>query len=104
MNRLFDPEILLAPVEQPTREQDDDTEILTQDPAKVILFDDDVHTFEEVIGQLIKALGCASTKAESLTWEVHSRGKAIVFDGQMDECLRVSGVLQEIALNTQIEV
>lgn len=87
-----------APVEQ----KDDET--ITQEPAKVILFNDEVHTFDEVIEQLIKAIHCDSTRAEAIAWEVHSTGKAAVYEGTMPECLRVSHILEEIALHTQIEV
>ena len=71
--------------------------------AKVILFNDEWHTFDEVINQIRKATNCSSEKAEALTWEVHSKGKAIVFEGDFLECLRVSGILEEISLHTQIE-
>jgi ATP-dependent Clp protease adaptor protein ClpS len=81
-----------------------DTDVTIQTPTRVILFNDEIHTFEEVIGQLIKALGCDTTRAESLTWEVHNNGKAAVFDGPMDRCVKVSGVLEEIGLHTQIEL
>lgn len=91
-------------VQKPVGDQQKDDDVLTAGPAKVILFNDDIHTFDEVIGQLIKATGCDSVKAEALAWEVHTRGKALVFEGPMSECLRVSGVLEEIALHTQIEV
>jgi len=89
--------------QKPTRERESESDVLVQEPSKVILFNDEIHTFDEVIGQLIKALGCDTAKAESLTWEVHSNGKALVFDGPMDDCLKVSSVLEEIALHTQIE-
>ena len=89
---------------RPVQEHDDESDVLVQEPAKVILYNDEVHTFEEVIGQLIKALRCDTTKAEALTWEVHDSGKANVFEGPMDECIQVSAVLEEIALHTQIEV
>lgn len=72
-------------------------------PFKVILFNDNVHTFDEVISQLIKATGCSSGKAEALAWEVHTKGKAVVYTGDLSECLKVSSVLEEIALHTQIE-
>ncbi len=72
-------------------------------PAKVLLFNDEFHSFEDVIFQLIKAINCTLEIAESLTWEVHSRGKAIVFNGDIGECIRVSSVLEEINLGTQIE-
>jgi ATP-dependent Clp protease adaptor protein ClpS len=81
-----------------------DSDVSIQTPAKVILFNDEIHTFEEVIGQLIKALKCDTTRAESLTWEVHNSGKAAVFEGPMDQCVKTSGVLEEIGLHTQIEL
>jgi ATP-dependent Clp protease adaptor protein ClpS len=88
------------PLEEPVQ----DEEVNIQEPAKVILFNDDVHTFDEVIGQLIKAIKCTKSKAEALAWEVHSSGKAIVYAGEMIKCVEVSSVLEEIALMTQIEV
>lgn len=81
-------------------------EITTLDveiPAKVILFNDEWHTFDEVITQLIKATQCSQEQAENLAWEVHNNGKAVVFEGELTECLRVSSILEEIALHTQIE-
>jgi ATP-dependent Clp protease adaptor protein ClpS len=80
------------------------SDVSIQTPAKVILFNDEIHTFEEVIGQLIKALKCDTVRAEALTWEVHNSGKAAVFEGPMDQCMKVSGVLEEIGLHTQIEL
>lgn len=79
-------------------------DVAIQEPSTVILFNDEIHTFEEVIGQIIKATGCDTSRAEALTWEVHSRGKAAVYEGEMSECLRVESVLEEIGLHTQIEV
>jgi ATP-dependent Clp protease adapter protein ClpS len=93
-----------APLQKPLQQEEKDTDILVEQPAKVILFNDEIHSFDEVIGQIIKATGCNTTKAEALTWEVHNSGKAMVFEGQMDNCLKVSHILEEIALNTQIEI
>lgn len=71
-------------------------------PFKVILYNDDWHTFDEVINQIIKATGCSYEKARDLTFEVHVKGKAMVFHGPLPECLKVSSVLEEIELHTQI--
>jgi ATP-dependent Clp protease adaptor protein ClpS len=71
--------------------------------SKVILFNDEWHTFDEVINQIIKATGCSDDNAEKLTLEVHTKGKACVYNGELSECLKVSGILEEIALHTQIE-
>lgn len=72
-------------------------------PWRVILYDDDIHTFEEVINQLIKALGCSVQQAEKYTFQVHNDGKATVFEGSFEECLKVNSVLQEIQLITEIK-
>jgi len=89
-----------TPLEQPEHLDD----VLTHEPAKVILFNDEIHTFDEVILQLIKAIKCTQTRAEALAWEVHNTGKAIVYAGDLIRCMEVSGVLEEIKLMTQIEV
>lgn len=71
--------------------------------SKVILYNDEWHTFDEVIGQIIKAVNCSFDKAETLTWEVHSKGKSTVYGGDFEQCLKVSSILEEISLHTQIE-
>ncbi len=70
--------------------------------SRVVLFNDDQHSFDEVINQLIKAVSCSYEQARSFAFEVHVKGKAIVFSGNMVSCLKVSSILEEIALNTQI--
>jgi ATP-dependent Clp protease adaptor protein ClpS len=70
--------------------------------SKVVLYNDDWHTFNEVIAQLIKAINCSYERARGFAFEVHTNGKTIVFTGSLDICLKVSSVLEEIALNTQI--
>ncbi|GJQ63543.1 MAG: Clp protease adaptor protein ClpS [Melioribacteraceae bacterium] len=88
------------PQEVPEPEVDDtDTKDLS---CRVILYNDDWHTFDEVIVQLIKATGCTFEQARGFAFEVHVKGKAYVFNGTMAECLRVSSILEEIGLHTQI--
>jgi ATP-dependent Clp protease adaptor protein ClpS len=73
-------------------------------PCKVILYNDNVHTFDQVIVQLIKAVGCSREQAENYAMEVHTKGKAAVFGGELVECMKVVSVLEEIALHTEIEM
>jgi ATP-dependent Clp protease adapter protein ClpS len=75
----------------------------TDRPWRVILFNDEVHTFDEVIGQLVKATGCSPSRAERLAWQVHTRGKASVYEGDFEDCLQVQTVLREIQLVTEIQ-
>ena len=51
----------------------------------------------------MKATGCGLSKAEELTWKVHNEGKAIVHEGEFEECLRIDSVLKEIQLITEIK-
>ena len=92
--------------EQPLHVEETESSVAeeVQLPAKVILFNDEVHSFEEVITQIIKATGADLARAEALTWEVHNAGKAAVYEGEMTTCVRVSHVLEEIDLITQIEM
>ena len=70
--------------------------------SKVILYNDDWHSFDEVILQIIKAIKCSNTEASKKALETHVNGKSVVFNGEFKDCLRVSSVLEEIALHTQI--
>lgn len=88
------------PQEVPKIQYDEDVNI--QQPYKVVLFNDDFHSFDEVINQLIKALKCGYEKARDFAFEAHVKGKAVVFSGELNKCLKVSSVLEEIALHTQI--
>lgn len=94
-----------SPVEEKdvlvAEEESTDKEI--DKPWKLLLYDDDIHTFDEVINQLRKALGCSLAKAQDLTLKVHNEGKALVYEGAFEECLRINAILQEIQLTTEIK-
>jgi ATP-dependent Clp protease adapter protein ClpS len=75
----------------------------TLDSWRVVLFNDDDHTFDEVIFQIIKAVRCPRAIAEKHTWEVHTKSRSIVYAGEMFNCIRVSAILEEIALKTEIQ-
>jgi len=86
------------PVEETITEQRTEVQV----PGRVVLYNDDWHTFDEVITQLVKATRCSAVKARDFAFEVHFKGKAIVFSGDIVQCLRVSSILEEIALHTQV--
>lgn len=91
-------ELINKPVEEITESIDSSIGL----SSKVLLFNDNWHTFDEVIYQLIKATQCSFEKARSYAFEVHVKGKSIVFSGQMSRCIKVSSILEEIGLITQI--
>ena len=81
-----------------------ETLVDTFDVYKVVLFNDDVHTFDEVIFQIIKAIQCTRSKAEKHTWEVHTKGRSTIYAGTLPSCLKVSSILEEIDLKTEIQI
>lgn len=84
-------------------EADTELEDSVATPWRLILYDDDIHTFDEVIEQLMKATGCSYSVAEDMTWKVHNEGKTLVHEGEFEECLRIDSVLKEIQLITEIK-
>ena len=87
----------------PDTDSEEAVEEQVYSPWRVILYDDNVHTFDEVIAQILKATECSLAKAEELTWRVHNEGKAVVFEGEFEECLRVDSILKEIQLISEIK-
>ncbi len=83
-------------------EEDQETTTDSKLPFKVILYNDDWHTFEEVITQLIKAIQCNLEQARAFSFEVHVKGLAMVYHGNLQKCLKVSSILEEIELHTQV--
>ena len=60
----FDPLAVDPAVADPQVAEDVATEERVDTPWRVILYDDDSHTFEEFIVQLVKATGCSEQDAE----------------------------------------
>lgn len=78
-------------------------DVVTNNPWRVILYNDDVHAFEQVIFQIMKATGYPQAKAEKITIEAHQKGKALVYEGDFEKCFKIDSVLKEIDLKTEIE-
>ena len=102
--KLNSPELSAA--EPETEEKvvtEEESESRLQEPWKVILFNDEIHSFDEVILQLIKAIGCSDADAEAIALEAHFKGKAVAYAGSFSKCFKVMGVLREIQLVVEIE-
>jgi len=87
-------EELIAPIDIDT----------TTEGFTLILYNDSVHSFEDVTEQVMRATGFGFNKAEAITLEAHSKGRAVVLSGGLDICIKAQHVLEEIALRTSIEV
>ena len=97
--KTSDPDIDVDVKEKPAEKDTKDSD----HPWKLFLFNDDEHTFQEVINQLIKALGCGHSKDEKIATKAHQKGKALVYKGTFEECFEINTVLKEIQLVTEIK-
>lgn len=84
-------------------EKETDTRNLLGKPYNVILFNDDHHSMDEVVLQIIKATHCSTSQAIIVMAEAHTKGRAIVFTGSKERCELVENILAEIRLGTKIE-
>lgn len=70
---------------------------------KVILYNDEDHTQDEVVAQIVKAIACTPQRAEEIMFEAHSRGRAVVIAAHLERCEHVAAVLEQIGLRVDIE-
>ena len=80
----------------------EESEIINKN--NVTLFNDSNHTFDEVTNQLMVAIHCDEKTAFKLAFLVDRNGSAIVFGGSVDDCVRVSSILESIGLKTEISI
>jgi len=76
---------------------------LVIEPWNVILLNDDWHTFEEVIIQLMRATSCTAEQGAAIAYEVHTKGEALCFTGSKERCELVASILEEIELKVRLE-
>src|SRR5688572_21119492 len=69
----------------------------------VIVFDNPVNTFDEVISILQKATGCSLEEAQMETWEVHRTGRSVVHHGDQAECERAAAIIATIGIRVAVE-
>jgi ATP-dependent Clp protease adapter protein ClpS len=92
------PARLGRPAESPEVEDLGRTDTDLAPPWMTILHNCDCHTFEEVVKQLMKAIGCSEERGWELAWQVHNSGKAVVKVAPEAECVRVGNILAAIGL------
>lgn len=83
-------------------EEDATTDSGHADGWRVILFNCDCHSFDEVERVLIKATRCSLAKARAISTEVHTKGSAIVYNGPRERCEAVAEVIGSIGLAVKV--
>ena len=72
------------------------------EPWKVVLFNCDCHTFDEVENVVMKATRCTLSRARQVSNEVHTRGSAVVYDGPLERCEAVADAIGSVGLKVKV--
>ena len=80
-------------------------EILTsiKTTNRLILWNDDINTFEHVINCMMKYLDYTEAQAEKIAWEVHTKGKCAVLEGSFTEMEIYRKILKQEGLTVSVE-
>lgn len=70
---------------------------------KLILWNDEVNTFEHVIYCLVKYLDYSDPQAEKIAWTVHNDGKCAILEGSFTELEVYRKILQQEGLSVTID-
>lgn len=92
-------------------ELDEDVDILDEtsldedndNEKKLVLYNDDVNTFDNVIQAIMEICGHQLHQAEQLTMMIHYKGKATVKEGSFDKLVAMQGAFILRKINAEIQ-
>ena len=84
--------------------EDKETLVLTEKPYQLIVWNDEVNTFEWVIETLEEVCGHSHEQAEQCAYIIHFKGKYAVKQGEYDELKPQCDAITERGIGATIEV
>ncbi len=84
----------------------EETEVFTsiEDPCHLIVWNDEVNTFEWVIETLMEICGHSYEQAEQCSYIIHFKGKYAVKQGSYDELKPLCDAITERGIGATVEV
>jgi ATP-dependent Clp protease adaptor protein ClpS len=91
--------------ERPQIEKQTDVKVLTDEQREheIILYNDDVNTFDHVIKTLVSLCGHTYEQAEQCAYIVHFSGKCIVKTGSFEKLEPICAKLLDANLSAEIQ-
>jgi len=80
-----------------------DVDIKTEDEKQIVIFNDDVNTFEHIIVSLIDLCDHSSVQAEQCAYMIHHNGKCSVKKGSYKKLKPICSALLEKGINAEIQ-
>jgi ATP-dependent Clp protease adaptor protein ClpS len=77
---------------------------LTEDPCLLVVWNDDVNTFEWVIETLMEVCGHSHEQAEQCSYFIHFQGKYAVANGSFDDLKPKCEAIIDRGINATVEV
>lgn len=86
--------------------ENEDTDLLTQheEPCNLVVWNDEVNTFEWVIETLIEVCGHSYEQAEQCSYIIHFQGKYAVKQGSYEELKPQCDAITERGIGATVEV
>jgi ATP-dependent Clp protease adaptor protein ClpS len=83
-----------------------DTDVMTtyDDPFSLIVWNDEVNTFEWVIETLMEVIGQSQEQAEQCAMIIHTKGKYAVKRGSYDELKPLCDAITDRGIGATIEI
>lgn len=74
-----------------------------KESRRLILWNDEINTFEHVIFCLMHHLQYSEHEAESIAWKVHTKGKCAILEGSYTEMEIYRKILKAEGLTVSVE-
>ena len=84
--------------------EDVDVDTLTEDPCHLVVWNDEVNTFEWVIETLMEVCGHSYEQAEQCSYIIHFKGKYAVKNGSYDALKPLCDAITERGIGATVEV
>ncbi len=83
-----------------------ETDVLTdvEKPCHLIMWNDEVNTFEWVIETLVDVCHHSTEQAEQCAWFIHTKGKYAVKNGSYDDLKPMCDTITERGIGATVEV
>ncbi|GAA4327780.1 ATP-dependent Clp protease adaptor ClpS [Flaviaesturariibacter amylovorans] len=78
-------------------------DVLTDEPCRLIVWNDEVNTFEWVIETLVDICGHSQEQAEQCAYIIHFRGKYAVQQGPFDDLKTKAEAIIDRGINATVE-
>lgn len=72
--------------------------------AKIIVYDDPIFPIQLAIFAFMRALGFSKPKAEFFAETITKNGKAIVYESNINDCIRKTDALRNLGIDAQVLV